>query len=125
MGCINYPNGLYIVMQTVVETQTFIRQAESLFSDDEKMTVIDYIAANPLIGSEIPGAGGVRKIRVATEGKGKRSGARVIYYWYSDDAPIYALAVYGKNKKIDLSAPEKKAVTAFAKAIKAEYRSKT
>lgn len=50
--------------------------------------------------------------------------ARVIYYWHSDDAPIYALLAYGKNEKTDLKPEEAKAVAAFAKAIKASYRSK-
>ena len=86
--------------------------------------LIDYLAANPLIGDEIPGAGGVRKVRFGAKGKGKRSGVRVIYYWYSDDAPLYALLVYGKNEKTNLTADETKAVAALAKAIKAKYRKK-
>ena len=76
-----------------------------------------------MVGDEIPGAGGVRKGRVPAKGKGKQGGARVIYYWYSDDAPIYALAVYAKSVKLNLTPSEKKAVAAFAKAIKAAHRS--
>jgi hypothetical protein len=74
-------------MQTVAETPTFVRQAAGLFSDDEKAALIDYLAAHPLAGDEIPGAGGVRKVRFGLHRQGKRGGARVIYYWYSDDAP--------------------------------------
>jgi hypothetical protein len=61
-------------MQTVAETPTFIKQAEALFSDAEKAALIDYLAANPLVGDEIPGSGGVRKVRFAAGGKGKRGG---------------------------------------------------
>lgn len=43
----------------------------------------------------------------------------MIYYWYSDDAPIYALLAYGKNEKTDFKPEKAKAVAAFAKAIKA------
>lgn len=111
-------------MQTVAETPTFIKQAADLFSDEEKAALIDYLATNPLAGDEIPEAGGVRKIRFAFGGRGKRGGARVIYYHYSENAPIYALLVYGKNQKTDLSPDEAAAVGAFAKAIKAAYRSK-
>ncbi|WP_234902091.1 hypothetical protein [Agrobacterium rubi] len=50
--------------------------------------------------------------------------SRVIYCWYSDEPPIYALFVYGKNEKTDLKPEKAKAVAAFAKAIKATYRSK-
>jgi hypothetical protein len=110
-------------MQTVAETPTFIKQAKALFSDDEKQALIDFLATNPLAGDEIPGAGGVRKVRFAFGGKGKRGGARIIYYWYSDDAPIYALLAYGKNEKVNLTADDAAGVRAFAKAIKATQRS--
>jgi len=95
-----------------------------LFTDDERKDLIDFLATNPQAGDEIPGAGGVRKLRFGAKGKGKRGGARVIYDWYSDDAPIYALLVYGKNEKTDLKLEEAKAVAAFAKAIKTMYGSK-
>lgn len=112
-------------MQTVAETPLFIKQAAALFSDDERKELIDFLAANPQVGDEIPGTGGVRKMRFGAKGKGKRGGARVIYYWYSDDAPIYALLAYGKNEKVDLKPDEAKAVSAFARAIKAANRSRT
>ncbi|WP_308462367.1 type II toxin-antitoxin system RelE/ParE family toxin [Mesorhizobium sp. INR15] len=119
------PLGHRKCMQTVAETPLFIKQAAELFSDDERKELIDFLAANPQIGDDIPGTGGVRKVRFGAKGKGKRGGARVIYYWYSDDAPIYALLAYGKNEKVDLKPDEAKAVAAFAKAIKAAYRSRT
>lgn len=109
-------------MQTVAETPLFIKQAAGLFTDEERADLISFLAANPQTGDEIPGAGGVRKLRFGAKGKGKRGGARVIYYWYSDDAPIYALLAYGKNEKTDLTPDEAKAVAAFAKAIKAAHR---
>jgi hypothetical protein len=65
-------------MQTVAETPTFSRQAEKLFSEDEKHKLINFLAENPLAGDEIPGTGGVRKLRFAASGRGKRGGARVI-----------------------------------------------
>lgn len=111
-------------MQTVAETPTFAKQAAALFTADEKAALIDYLAANPLAGDEIPGAGGVRKVRFAARGRGKRGGARVIYYWYSDEAPIYALLVYAKGRKTDLTADEAAAAHAFAGAIKAAHRSR-
>lgn len=111
-------------MQTVAETPMFVRQAAELFTEEEHKEMIDFLATNPQVGDEIPGTGGVRKIRFAAKGKGKRGGARVIYYWYSDEAPIYALLAYGKNEKTNLNPDEAKAVAAFAKAIKATYRSK-
>jgi len=112
-------------MQTVAETSLFVKQADALFSEAERRELIDFLAVNPLLGDEIPGAGGVRKLRIGAKGKGKRGGARVIYYWYSEDAPLYALLVYGKNENVDLKPEEAKAVAAFAKAIKAANRSRS
>ena len=66
------PLGYYSRMQTVAETPTFSRQADKLFSEDEKRELIDYLAENPLAGDEIPGTGGVRKIRFGASGRGKR-----------------------------------------------------
>ena len=112
-------------MQTVAETPLFTKQAAELFTEEERTELIDFLATNPEVGDEIPGTSGVRKVRFGAKGKGKRGGARVIYYWYSNDAPIYALLAYGKNEKTDLKPEEAKAVAAFAKAIKAANRSRT
>ena len=111
-------------MQTVAETPSFIRQAEMLFSPQEKADVIVFLATNPLSGDEIPGTGGVRKVRVAAKGKGKSGGARIIYYYYDEGAPIYALLAYGKGRKTDLTPDEAKAVAHLARQIKAAQRGK-
>jgi hypothetical protein len=66
-------------MQTIAETPTFTRQADELFDDEEKQSLISFLSQNPLAGDLISGTGGVRKLRFAASGKGKRSGARVIY----------------------------------------------
>ena len=56
-------------------------------NDDEKRELIDFLAENPLAGDEIPGTGGVRKVRFAASGRGKRGGARIIYYYLDDTVP--------------------------------------
>ena len=109
-------------MQTVAETPTFTREAERLLTAREKDDVINTLAAFPEAGDEIPGTGGVRKVRVASGGKGKRGGARVIYYFYNETMPLYALLVYGKGQKADLNPDEKKAVRAFVEALKAAMK---
>jgi hypothetical protein len=48
---------------TVVETPEFIRRVEKLLDDEERETLIAYLAANPTAGDVIPGTGGVRKFR--------------------------------------------------------------
>ena len=105
-------------MQTVAETPTFSRQAERLFDEDEKSELISFLAENPTAGDVIPETGGVRKVRFAASGKGKRGGARVIYYYLDDSIPLYALLVYAKNEKADLTPEDKRAASALVESIK-------
>jgi mRNA-degrading endonuclease RelE of RelBE toxin-antitoxin system len=111
-------------VQTVVETPTFIRRAAALLSEAERQELITFLARNPNAGDVIEGTGGVRKLRFAAKGKGKSGGVRVIYYLVGDDLPIYALLIYGKNEQIDLTPEQRKVVSAFAAAIKAQRRSR-
>ncbi len=106
-------------MQTVAETPTFTRQADKPFNPEERREPIDYLAENPLAGEEIPGTGGVRKLRFAASGRGKRGGARAIYFYGGDRMPVYALLAYAKSARTDLTPAERRAVAGIAAAIKA------
>ena len=70
----------------------------------------------PAISS--PGSGGLRKIRWATEGKGKRSGARVIYYWAVARDQILMLFLFPKSERADLTPAQ---ITSLRKIIEADY----
>jgi hypothetical protein len=58
---------------------------------------------NPLAGDVIPGTGGVRKLRWGLEGRGKRGGARVIYFHHDAGLPLFLLMAFAKNERTDLS----------------------
>ena len=105
-------------MQTVAETPTFVRQADKLFSEGEKCELVDFLAENPLAGNQIPGTGGVRKLRFTASGQGKRSGAS-IYYYGGVSVPIYLLLAYAKSARADLTPLERRTVATLAAAIKA------
>ena len=111
-------------MQTVAETPTFSRQADKLFSKDERREMINFLAQNPLAGDEIPGTGGVRKLRFADLGRGRRGGARVIYYYLDETMPIYALLAYAKTAKTDMTPDERRTVSKIAAALKAARQEK-
>jgi hypothetical protein len=72
----------------------------------------------------MPETGGVRKIRWATAGRGKRGGARVIYYFHNERLPLFLLAAYGKNEKADLSKAERKAMKRLVPILVAGYPAK-
>lgn len=77
-----------LAMLTVLETWQFVREAEHVFSEDERRTLIDYLAWNPMAGVEIVGSGGLRKLRFRTAGRGKSGSARVIYFYFNEGAPL-------------------------------------
>lgn len=89
-------------VRTVAETPIFQRYAADVWSDAERIEFINWIAANPTAGDVIPNSGGCRKIRWASSGRGKRGGARVIYFNATDET-IWLLIVYAKAKFDNLS----------------------
>ena len=103
---------------TVAETPLFSRQAREVWDDSELAAFIDFIARNPEDGDLIPETGGVRKIRWAQPGIGKRGGARVIYFYHSGDRPLYLLMVYTKARQENLTPDEKRAVRKLAAILK-------
>lgn len=52
----------------------------------------------------VPGSGGVRKLRWAPSGRGKRGGLRVIYYWKNDKGEIWLLTLYSKREEQNIPA---------------------
>jgi mRNA-degrading endonuclease RelE of RelBE toxin-antitoxin system len=75
---------------TVVETARFLKDAKSLLSDSEREELVVFVGASPEAGEIIAETGGVRKIRWALAGRGKRGGARVIYYYQRTTTAIPA-----------------------------------
>jgi mRNA-degrading endonuclease RelE of RelBE toxin-antitoxin system len=83
---------------TVVETLEFMASAARIWSDAEREAFIDWIAANPDAGDVIPQTGGLRKVRWAAGGKGKRSGARVIYFVRNKRGDLVLVTAYTKGR---------------------------
>jgi RelE toxin of RelEB toxin-antitoxin system len=88
---------------SVVETPEFLAVTRRMMTDEERGLLVDYLAYNPAAGELIPGTGGVRKLRWGLEGRGKRGGARVVYFYHSEAMPLLALTAYAKNERADLS----------------------
>ena len=84
-------------MLAFVETPLFTRLVTDYLSDDEYLKLQQALADNPEAGDLIPGSGGVRKLRWARRGQGKRGGLRVIYYVRTRQGIIWMLTLYAKN----------------------------
>ena len=105
----------------VVETERFLKDVERMMSESERAELVAYMGANPEVGEIMPGTGGVRKIRWALPEKGKRGGARVIYYYHSERLPVFLLAAYAKNEKANLSNAERNAMQRLVPILVAGY----
>ena len=109
---------------TVVETARFLKDVKSMMSDSEREELVAFLGSNPAAGEIIPETGGVRKIRWALAGRGKRGGARVIYYFHNERLPVFLLAAYGKNEKANLSMAERNAMKRLVPILVAGYPAK-
>jgi len=83
------------------ETPIFTRQLAERLNDDEYQHLQQFLVRNPERGKVIPGSGGIRKLEWALEGRGKKGGMRVIYYWQKEQ--IFMLFLYPKNVQDDLT----------------------
>src|SRR5271157_2197970 len=91
---------------TVLQLPKFKAEATELIGPDGIEELAIYPIDHPDAGDPIPGAGGVRKLRWAAKGKGKRGGARIVYVYVVIDARVYLLRCYSKNVKADPTVDE-------------------
>jgi hypothetical protein len=96
----------------------FTRLLAGLMSDEEYRGLQTELIARPQAGALISGGGGIRKVRWAVGGKGKRGGVRVIYYWATGDDTILMLLAYAKNEQNNLTDEQTKALFTL---VKKEY----
>jgi hypothetical protein len=87
----------------IFETSIFTKKIIALLNDEEYRTFQNILVERPDSGDIIQGSGGIRKIRWAASGRGKRGGARVIYYWATQHDQIFMLYAYAKNERDDLT----------------------
>jgi len=84
-------------MYTIIETPTFQEDALRIWSEQERGAFCAWLAANPEVSDVIPGSGGCRKVRWSIAGRGKRGGARIIYYNRLAKGEIWLLVIYTKG----------------------------
>jgi hypothetical protein len=105
----------------VVETPEFLAATRKLMDDEQRAALVDHLARNPMAGDLVQGTGGVRKLRWGLEGRGKRGGARVIYFYYNARMPVFALTAYAKNARSDLSEADRNGFRELTKLLVASY----
>ncbi len=109
-------------MLTIAELPCFIRVAEKLLSDSEKLDVIRYLAEHPKSGDLLEGTGGVRKLRWRRGNHGKSGGVRVIYYFHDEDMPLYLITLFAKGDRANLSKAERNELWALSGILVGTWR---
>jgi hypothetical protein len=107
-----------------IELRMFQKHRDDYLDDDLFHSFQLELLRNPEAGDLIEGTGGLRKIRFCDQrrGKGKRSGLRVIYYWWSGFDQFWLFTVYDKNEQDDLSPSQKKL---FRQALEKEIKTRS
>lgn len=106
-------------LQTVVETEPFLRRAKAIMSDEEREGIVVFLATNPEAGISL--GGGLRKVRIAREGGGKSGGFRTLYVFGGTHVPLFLLTVFAKNEKDNLTKAEQAAAVELSKKLIATY----
>jgi len=89
----------------------FDRQWQKMgLGDDELRQLQGTLLQNPKAGDVIRGTKGLRKIRIAFEGQGKRGSGRVAYVDFTVYETVYLITAYPKNEKDNLSKAERNAI---------------
>ncbi|MBI9110336.1 MAG: type II toxin-antitoxin system RelE/ParE family toxin [Maridesulfovibrio ferrireducens] len=108
---------------TVIETPEFIKDVKnSKMSEEEHRELINFLAANPTAGVLMEGTGGIRKVRFATGGRGKSGAFRVVYYYHSTTIPLFALNIFAKKDKANLSQAERNMMKKFVQIIVKSFK---
>jgi hypothetical protein len=107
---------------SVIESPEFITRVRKIMTIEQQDRLILFLARQPEAGDVIPDSGGVRKLRWQVEGRGKRGGARVIYYFHDFSMPLVLFTAYAKNEKSDLSPKERRAMRALVSSIVDQFK---
>jgi hypothetical protein len=115
---VGYPDMIF------VESRAFTARVAWHIDDDEYSKLQTLLAVNPQVGLVIRGCNGLRKVRWGTRsrGKGKRSGARIVYLHTPEADRIDLLLIYGKDESDDLTAEQKRALAGLAERARQEAR---
>jgi mRNA-degrading endonuclease RelE of RelBE toxin-antitoxin system len=87
-----------------IEAPIFSKLVYDYLDEDEYAALQWTLAVRPEQGKIIPGSGGLRKMRWAVKGRGKRGGTRIIYYWQQANGEIWMLTIYAKNEAENIPA---------------------
>ncbi len=103
-----YTSMAHNINMLFIETPIFTKLVEAQLTHESYIELQQRLLLRPQVGVVIPGSGGLRKLRWATEQRGKSGGFRIIYYWDAPVTTFYMLFLYPKNEQEDLTPEQTK-----------------
>ena|SRR5213594_2138606 len=101
------------VLYSFRESSLFTKDVSRYLTEESYFALQQFLLDSPTEGDLIRGSGGLRKLRWRAEGRGKRGGTRVIYYWADARGYIFLLDIYPKSEREDLTRDEIKQLRAI------------
>ena len=95
----------------------FFRRIDRVLGKEAHQELIDCLTGNPLAGDEAPKTGGVCKLLIATSGRGKHGGTRVVYSHGGIGIPVFLLMIYPKVAREDLTPRERRFLKRLAAVL--------
>lgn len=102
-----------------IESPVFTASLRRHLDDEQYRALQVALTLRPDQGRLIPGGGGLRKLRWGAQGRGKRGGIRLIYYWAADEKTCFMAYMYAKNEQGDLSPTQ---LRALARVVREEFK---
>lgn len=107
------------IRRTIIQTKEFSRNWDNLCFNDDDLRRLEYeIMSNPDAYPIMRGTGGLRKVRMAMNNKGKSGSARVCFVDFESEECMFLITVYEKKDKANLSMSERREIKAAIEMLK-------
>ncbi len=99
---------------------SFVRTADGVLGDEEIRALEQTLINDPRAGVVLPGTSGARKIRAGADGRGKRGGVRVVYFFDEECEHVYLLLAFPKNMQATLTPEQARRVRDLVTRLKSQ-----
>ena len=107
---------------TFIELPLFTSLVTQITDDSYFNQLQNDLLKNPEKGDIMPRLQGLRKVRMALQGRSRAGGARVIYLYLPQHRTVVFFYIYTKTKSENLTPDQEKRLRAAVETIKREFR---
>lgn len=96
----------------------FVAFRNKYWTDEDLRALQSFLLVSPEAGDLVRGGSGLRKLRWSAQGRGKRGGARVIYYWHKPKHHVYLIYGCVKSEREELTPQQIRVLAELMKDVK-------